>query len=403
MGLYEMRRGLSFSDEVSRIVASVGFNVLVIISAFYFLRVEHVSRFLLLYYAVSDVLVVSIVRELVRSMLGRIRARGNNIRSVMIVGTGEASRRVSDIINKQRILGLKIIGYVVSLDEDGEIMGDMPSGEILGSMEELESLLETHRPDMVMYTLADQNNAHLTSLLDLCDQAGINLKIVPSFAGLIAVKGDVENLEGIPFISIREVPARTGINRLLKRSFDIVFSLTVICILSPLFILTALAVKLGSRGPVFYKQERVGLDNRPFGMLKFRTMKVQQKKDSDTLWTTKNDPRVTAVGRIIRKLSIDELPQFFNVLAGNMSVVGPRPERPYFVQQFKGKYHHYMRRHAVKAGITGWAQVNGLRGDTSIQERIEADIFYIENWSFWLDLKIIVMTPFKGMFNENAY
>jgi Undecaprenyl-phosphate glucose phosphotransferase len=220
---------------------------------------------------------------------------------------------------------------------------------------------------------------------------------------LIAAKGDVETLEGIPIISVREVPARSGFNRLLKRAFDVGFSLTVILLLSPVFILTALVIKLTSRGPVFYKQERVGLDNRPFDMLKFRTMKVQQKSDSDTIWTTRNDPRVTPVGAIMRKLSIDELPQFFNVLFGNMSVVGPRPERPFFVQQFKGKYHHYMRRHAVKAGITGWAQINGLRGDTSIQERIEADIYYIENWSFWLDLKIILMTPFKGMVNENAY
>ena len=410
MGLYNLKRGISFGDEASRVVAAVVFNVLFVIAGFYFLRIRHISRFTLIYYAGLDVVVVLAARETARYLLGRLRAAGNKLRQVLIVGTGPAARKVADIMTHHRILGFAVQGYLVADDDPAsDASASNPDGRtahgypVLGTLSQLERIIAKHQPDMVMYTLGDQGGTRLAALLDLCDQAGVSLMIVPGFAGLVAAKGEVETLEGLPVISIREVPARSGSNRFLKRAFDILFSFTVIVLLSPLFILSALAIKLTSRGPVFYKQERVGLDNRPFNMLKFRTMRVQTKKDSDSIWTTKNDRRVTPVGAIMRKLSIDELPQFFNVLLGNMSVVGPRPERPFFVSQFKDKYHHYMRRHSVKAGITGWAQIHGLRGDTSIQERIEADIYYIENWSFWLDLKIILMTPFKGMVNENAY
>ncbi len=399
MGLYQPRRGTSLVDEISRVVAAVLINVLLSISILYFLRVDQVSRLTITYYAIADIIVVSWARAATRRALGSLRARGYNSRSVVIIGTGDAARRLTQIIETQPILGLRIAGYVTANGEQP------PSADwrIIGSFDSLDQVIKSSRPDVVLYSLAEQGGERLTAVLNLCDQEGITLKIVPGFSSLIAAKGQVETMEGIPIISIREVPARTGFNRFLKRGFDFLFSLSVILLLSPVFILTAVAIKLTSRGPVFYKQERVGLDNRPFNMLKFRTMRVQHKQDSDTIWTTRGDPRITPVGSIMRKLSIDEIPQFFNVLSGSMSVVGPRPERPYFVGQFKDQYHHYMRRHAVKAGITGWAQINGLRGDTSIKDRIDADIFYIENWSFWFDLKIILLTPFKGMVNENAY
>ncbi|TVR35620.1 MAG: undecaprenyl-phosphate glucose phosphotransferase [Spirochaetaceae bacterium] len=399
MGLYQPRRGTSVVDEISRIVAGVLINVLLSISILYFLRVDQVSRLTITYYAIADVIVVAWARAATRRALGSLRARGYNSRSVVIIGTGDAARRLTQIIENQPILGLRIVGYVAANGEQPP----SPDWRIIGSFDSLDQVIKSSHPDVVLYSLAEQGGERLTAVLNLCDQEGITLKIVPGFSSLIAAKGQVETMEGIPIISIREVPARTGFNRFLKRGFDFLFSLSVILLLSPVFILTAVAVKLTSRGPVFYKQERVGLDNRPFNMLKFRTMRVQQKQESDTIWTTRADPRITPIGRIMRKLSIDEIPQFFNVLSGRMSVVGPRPERPYFVGQFKDQYHHYMRRHAVKAGITGWAQINGLRGDTSIKDRIEADIFYIENWSFWFDLKIILLTPFKGMVNENAY
>jgi hypothetical protein len=210
-------------------------------------------------------------------------------------------------------------------------------------------------------------------------------------------------MDGIPIITIRDIPLRNGYNRVVKRVFDILFSFLFILLFSPIYLLIALLVKLSSKGPIFIYQERVGLDNKKFQMIKFRSMLVQEKSESDTKWTIKNDPRITPIGSILRKLSLDETPQFFNSLIGDMSVVGPRPERPFYVEQFKTSHKHYMRRHAVKAGITGWAQVQGLRGDTSIEDRIEADIYYIENWSLIMDLKIILMTPFTGFINKNAY
>lgn len=399
MGLYQMRRATTAGHEVSRIVAGVTVNVLLVVAALYFFRLEHVSRFTIVYYAVFDIILVSARHSIIDRMLARLIHRRNNLRSVLVVGTGDAARRITDVFQRHRTLGLFVAGYVQANEQND------PSKDwnVLGSFDEIEQIVKEHQPDMVVYTLNDQRDEQLITLLDICDQAGINLKIVPGYSGLVAAKGDVETLEGIPVISIREVPARIGFNRFIKRTFDVFFSVLVVVLLSPLFLLIAILIKLTSPGPIFYTQDRVGLDNRPFKMLKFRTMKVQRKADSDTIWTTKDDPRVTLLGGIMRKLSIDELPQFFNVIRGEMSVVGPRPERPFFVEQFRTEYHHYMRRHAMKAGITGWAQINGLRGDTSIQERIEADIFYIENWNFWLDIKIIFLTPFKGMINQNAY
>lgn len=232
---------------------------------------------------------------------------------------------------------------------------------------------------------------------------GINLHLALNFSELLTSKVYFENLDGIPLISMRDIPARRGFNRLVKRIFDIIFSFLFIVLFSPFYILIGLAIKLTSRGPVLLMQDRVGLNNKVFKLLKFRTMYVQKPEESDTIWTKSNDPRVTPVGRILRKMSLDEIPQFFNVLSGKMSVVGPRPERPYWVEQFKERYAGYMQRHGMKAGITGWAQINGLRGDTSIEERVAADIYYIENWSFLLDLKIILLTPFKSVVDRNAY
>jgi exopolysaccharide biosynthesis polyprenyl glycosylphosphotransferase len=219
----------------------------------------------------------------------------------------------------------------------------------------------------------------------------------------VTAHGLMENLSGLPLISVRDIPARVGFNRILKRTFDLLFSGLFLLVFSPLYLAIAVAVKVTSTGPVFFLQERVGLDNKVFKILKFRTMRVQTEQASDTLWTTKGDPRITPIGKFLRMSSLDEIPQFINIFLGQMSVVGPRPERPYFVEQFKDQYKYFKRRHAVKAGLTGWAQINGLRGDTSIQERIEADIFYIENWTFFLDLKIVLLTPFKGMIHKNAY
>ena len=400
IGLYNQRRGISTTEELATIVGGVAITILASLALLFFLRVEQISRLTVGYYAVINTVSIALWHSATRKILQRLRARGYNVRTVMIIGTGEAARKLTDLIRRRPMHGYHIVGYVTSQREEGEGGNGFA---VLGDIAELEGLLKTHRPDVAVYALPDQGGKRLRRVLNLTDQHGIALKIIPGFSDLITARGKVESMDGIPILTIRDIPTREGFNRVFKRSFDIAFSGTFLLLFSPFFLLISALVKLSSSGPVLIKQERVGLDNRPFNMLKFRSMYVQDPNKEFSAWTTKDDPRVTPIGKWLRKLSLDETPQFINVLLGRMSVVGPRPERPYFVEQFRDQYHHYMRRHAVKAGITGWAQINGLRGDTSIQERIEADIYYIENWSFWLDLKIIALTPFRGMVNENAY
>ncbi len=400
IGLYDQRRGVTTSEEMTTIVAGVAITILSSLSVLFFLQVDQISRLTIAYFAVLNVIDIALWHAASRRILQKLRERGYNVRHVLIVGTGEAARRLTGLIKNRPIHGYRIIGYVSSEKDEGHTGNSFP---VVGELDELEQLLRRYRPDVVVYALPDQGGDRLRRVLGLTDQAGVALKIVPGFSEIITSRGRVESMDGIPILSIRDIPTREGFNRVLKRAFDIAFSGTFLLLFSAFFALIALLVKLTSRGPVFIRQERVGLDNRPFHMLKFRSMYVQDPTAEVKAWTTKDDPRVTPLGRWLRKLSLDETPQFINVLLGKMSVVGPRPERPYFVEQFRDQYKHYMRRHAVKAGITGWAQINGLRGDTSIQERIEADIYYIENWSFWLDIKIILLTPFRGMVNENAY
>jgi Undecaprenyl-phosphate glucose phosphotransferase len=243
----------------------------------------------------------------------------------------------------------------------------------------------------------------LGEIISTCEKAGVKTQIVPYYYKYIPNKPYMDDIDGIPIIDTRHVPLDNFIKRALKRGFDVVFSIVALTLASPVMILSALLVKTTSKGPVFYKQERVGLNRKPFMMLKFRSMVVQTKEEEQDKWTIQNDPRKTKWGSFMRKSSIDELPQFINVLKGDMSVVGPRPERPFFVEQFKDEIPKYMIKHQVRPGITGWAQVNGWRGDTSIHKRIECDLYYIENWKFSFDVKIVLLTVFKGFINRNAY
>jgi len=397
--LYHPRRGLSVLDEFLAIAGGVLLNLLVILSLLFFFRKESFSRLVIIYYAVINILVTSLVHSIFRSILKALRKKGYNLRKVIIIGTGKSAIRFAEIIKKHNIYGYKVEGLLKSksLPPKGTSL------KVLGTVRDIEKIIKEYKPDLFVYALTLKEGEYLKDIIEICDLENVDLKIVPDFTEFITAKGRVEDIEGLPIISIRNIPIRLGYNRFIKRTFDFVFSSLFIICFSPFYLLIALLVKLSSNGPVFIKQERVGLDNKKFDMLKFRSMYVQDKQKSDTVWTTKNDPRVTPVGQILRKLSLDETPQFLNVFIGNMSVVGPRPERPFYVEEFKKKHTHYMRRHAVKAGITGWAQINGLRGDTSIEERIEADIFYIENWSLLFDLKIVLLTPFKGMLSKNAY
>lgn len=236
-----------------------------------------------------------------------------------------------------------------------------------------------------------------------CEKSGVHTKFIPDYNNIIPTIPQMEDLQGLPIINIRRVPLTNMFNATIKRIVDIFGALVAIVIFSPLMLATVALIKLTSPGPIIFSQERVGLHNRPFKMYKFRSMEVQNPSSEKSKWTTPNDPRVTSVGRFIRKTSIDEMPQFFNILKGDMSLVGPRPERPFFVERFKEEIPRYMVKHQVRPGLTGWAQVNGYRGDTSITKRIEHDLYYIENWTLGFDFKILFLTIFKGFINKNAY
>ncbi|TGK19234.1 undecaprenyl-phosphate glucose phosphotransferase [Leptospira fluminis] len=401
--LYHPRRGLSFADEFLVIFGGVFLNLLLVLSLLFFFRgdlgSERFSRTFILAFAGTNIFSTSILHFLTRQILRYLRSKGYNLRRVLVIGVRQTAGRFADSVLRHQIYGYQIVGYV-SGKNTKPLRKEM---KVLGKAERIEKVLQEVKPDLVVYALNNEEGEYLQDVLDSCDTEGIDLKVIPGFQEFITAKGRVDEMDGLPVISIRNIPIRLGYNRFIKRSFDILFSLAFILFFSPFYLVLAILVKLTSEGPVFYMQERVGLDNKSFRMIKFRSMVVQEKSRSETTWTVQNDPRVTKIGKIMRKTSLDETPQFFNVLLGDMSVVGPRPERPHFVEKFKSDHRHYMRRHAVKAGITGLAQVKGLRGDTSIEERIAVDIYYIENWSLWLDIKIILLTPFMGLMDKNAY
>jgi Undecaprenyl-phosphate glucose phosphotransferase len=396
--LYHPRRGLSFVEEFFSILSGIVLNLIVVLALLFFFREISFSRLVIIFFAIINIITTIIIHYLFRIFLMRMREKGYNLRKMLILGTGISAKRITEVVIRHAIYGYSIIGYLKEKDIEPNL-----KFPILGSITNLENILMSERPDLVIYALGEDEINYLHKAIDSCDSEGIELKIVPAFSEFVTARGRIEGMDGIPIITIRDIPLRNGYNKVVKRVFDILFSFLFILLFSPIYLLIALLVKLSSKGPIFIYQERVGLDNKKFQMIKFRSMLVQEKSESDTKWTIKNDPRITPIGSILRKLSLDETPQFFNALIGDMSVVGPRPERPFYVEQFKTSHKHYMRRHAVKAGITGWAQVQGLRGDTSIEDRIEADIYYIENWSLIMDLKIILMTPFTGFINKNAY
>ena len=275
--------------------------------------------------------------------------------------------------------------------------------KVLGRIENLLYILPENKLDEIAITLSLKDYDHLERIVDICEKSGVHTKFIPDYNSMFPSRPYTEDLMGLPVINIRYVPLTNTLNWVAKRVMDVVVALVGIVISSPVMLISAIAVRCTSKGPVIFRQERIGLHNKPFPMYKFRTMEVQKPSKEKEGWTTKDDPRVTKVGRFLRKTSIDELPQLFNILKGDMSVVGPRPERPQFVDKFREEIPRYMVKHQVRPGLTGWAQINGYRGDTSIKRRIEYDIFYIENWTLSFDIKIMFLTLFKGFINKNAY
>ena len=355
------------------------------------------TRMIVAFFGINIVL-ETIFRNVLRTALYRIRAGGFNQKHILLIGYSDAARGFIQRVEQNPEWGYHIFGILDDDLEKGSLVGGVP---VLGELTELRGILAANSLDEIAVTLPLNKYEYLKPVVNICEKSGVHTKFIPDYQNVIPTVPYTEDMEGLPIINIRHVPLTEPVNAFAKRLMDIIGSLFAIVLFSPVMIITAVLIKATSKGPVIFSQERVGLHNRTFRMYKFRSMYVQQPDEERTKWTTRGDPRVTPVGHIIRHTNIDEMPQFFNVLKGDMSLVGPRPERPQFVEKFREEIPRYMIKHQVRPGITGWAQVNGYRGDTSIQKRIEHDLYYIENWTMGLDLKILFMTIFKGF--KNAY
>lgn len=400
-GVYAPKRTVRRRLEIYGIVKAntVGIAALIIILYMVVKEINY-SRSVMAIFFVLNIFLTSCSRIVLRKGLQTMRRKGYNLKHILLVGY---SRAAEEYI--RRILDNPQWGYVVCgiLDEHVPA-GTLYKGvKVLGTIGNLEFILPENKLDEIAITLSLKDYDYLEEIVSICEKSGVHTKFIPDYNSLIPTKPYTEDLMGLPVINIRHVPLTNTGNMMTKRIIDIIGALFGIVLTSPIMLISAILVKCTSRGPIIFKQERVGLHNKPFYMYKFRSMEIQNAKEEKKAWTVKNDPRVTGIGKFLRKTSLDELPQMFNILKGDMSLVGPRPERPHFVDKFKEEIPRYMVKHQVRPGLTGWAQVNGLRGDTSIRKRIEYDIYYIENWTLGFDIKIIVMTFFTGFINKNAY
>lgn len=402
MMFYTPKRKKRFSHEAARIVQIHAISLLVLISILFIMKEVHISRYFLAIYLASNIVFMWVYRYVVKLGLKHFREKGYNKQFVLILGAGSLGRNFYDNLQQHPDLGFEVVGFLDDYVErhDPAYRGYKP---ILGKVDELESILERILVDEVIIALPLGAHKKYARIVNVCEKAGVKTLIIPDFFDILPARPFFDHFAGIPLINVRDIPLDELRNRFLKRAFDIGFALLAIVVTLPVMLAIAVGIKLTSRGPVLFAQERVGLNRRTFKMYKFRSMKVSTGEVADTQWTVENDPRRTRFGSFLRRTSLDELPQFLNVLKGDMSVVGPRPERPYFVEQFKEEIPKYMIKHHIRPGLTGWAQTNGLRGDTSIEDRIKYDLFYIENWTFLFDIKIILQTIYKGFVNRNAY
>lgn len=403
--LYTSKRLQGRRLEGSNIIKANTIGLLLVMGVLFLLRgysdyAEYYSKTMLFYFYGINIILEAGVRNLIRAGLRKIHKSGFNLRHVIFVGYSSATEAFIDRIRANPQWGYKISGI---LDDNKEIGYTYKDVAILGTTDDLETILENNRLDEIALTFGLQEYYKLKHVVAICEKSGVHTKFVPDYNDIIPTKPYTEDLLGLPVVNIRHVPLTNTFHMICKRVVDIIGSVLAIIVFSPVMLVTAFLVKTTSKGPLIYKQERVGLHNQIFQMYKFRSMEVQSARSEKKAWTVRNDPRVTKVGKIIRRTSIDELPQLFNILKGDMSLVGPRPERPFFVEKFREEIPRYMVKHQVRPGLTGWAQVNGYRGDTSIKKRIEYDLYYIENWTLGLDIKILFLTFFKGFVNKNAY
>jgi len=376
--------------------STLGALILVSIMTFAFRGYEY-SRLVILIFLAQSIVAVSLARAALREALRFARRHGYNLRYAIVVGGGEPAAEVLRILNRRRDVGIFVLGLLSDKKEVPENV------RWLGGIEDVRTVLDRQQVDIVFIALPHADASRLTAVLSGIGDDPIAIHLVPDVFSLVPARGGIEEFEMVPFIHLRE-SRLYGLNRVLKRAFDLVFGGLGLAVAAPIMLAIAVGLKLTMPGPVLYHQERMGVDGRRFRMLKFRTMRVDAEAETGPVWARPDDPRRTALGVFLRRTSLDELPQLFNVLRGEMSLVGPRPERPSFVEEFRRRVPGYMLRHKVKAGITGWAQINGWRGNTSIEKRIECDLYYIERWSLGFDLKILLQTLWYGFrINRNAH
>ena len=412
-GVYRLRRGRSRIDDffgvlVGSVLAVVFGVVITLYVQTYYIPdplkdrgVFEVSQIVWALFLVFNVSLTFATRVVVRDWLERRWRAGIGLKRVLVAGAGDLGRLVVDKVLEHRELGLKVVGFVDDRADAGGYLGyrGLP---LLGTLEETAEILQREKIDQLYVALPLEEHVKMLSLVENANREIVDIKVVPDLLQMISLRARLEDLDGLPIINIHDVPLR-GLNALLKRAMDIGLAGFSLLVLGVPMAIIALLLRATSPGAALFRQERMGLDGKPFHVWKFRSMYDGAERESGPVWAIEDDPRCTPLGRFLRRSNLDELPQLWNVLKGDMSLVGPRPERPFFVDQFKQRIPQYMLRHKVRAGLTGWAQVNGWRGNTSIEKRIEYDLYYIENWSIMLDVKIMWLTVVKGFFHRHAY
>ncbi len=389
-GLYNTRRNTPPIDESFIILKAVSMGTFAVMAITFFYREFSYSRLVIIYNWIICLCIFIESRLLLKRLHLWMFAHGLEVKRTLIVGFNDITKKLVNKIQKHN-LDYVIIGII---DDNPAMKEESFEGiSILGPISSAGLYAKGKNVDEIIFTISSNLNDRILEVISQCEGLDINYSVVPDFYEIIGSKTNISEIDGMPLIGLNEIPLR-GFNRILKRMMDIVLSFILIVVLLPLLIIVCIIIKIDSPGPIFFRQKRVGIDRNIFILYKFRSMRQGNKEDESRLWTTHDDPRRTKFGAFMRRWSLDELPQLWNVLRGDMSLVGPRPERPHFVRKFKSSIPSYMERHKVKSGITGWSQVKGFRGDTSIEQRTKCDLYYIENWSLWFDIKILLMTLF---------
>lgn len=400
-GIYRPQRSAGRFLEIIRIVRMNVIGIFYIMALLFLIKEMNISRVFLVMFFLINVFFDLAYRFALRRILRKLRKEGYNIKHVILVGYSRTAEGLIDRILAHPQWGYHVIGILDDFMETGTRYKGIP---VIGTLETLEQQLFAYDLDEINITMKMEDYSRLPEIVSKCEKSGVHTKFLPDYQNIIPTIPYMEDLEGLPVVHIRKVPLSSSeFNRFIKRAMDLVLGAVALTLAAIPMLIVAIVIKCTSKGPVFYAQKRVGYRNKEFLMYKFRSMEIQEEETEKTEWTTFKDPRVTPIGKFIRKTSIDELPQLWNVLKGDMSLVGPRPERPFYVDKFKEEIPRYMVKHQVRPGMTGWAQVNGYRGDTSIRKRIDYDLYYIENWTPAFDILILFLTVFKGFINKNAY